>query len=322
MKTLGKLPLLAIFLFFIACENTTPGSQGGTAVQDTTATEAIDTSGPPSPSKPNCQLKGTLLDGNQFWAKNENKIVAISAEEETKDPNLGDSHRILTVYDGSNCQQAFREVLPVNFSADFPYFLSEITYNNISKVIAIRGFEKVYIFDIANNRLIGPLVPKFLNQRYAEDAQSGMITRLEVWENFLIGHATSMGPFVFDLSDPAKPAPVLPAAEYELEKGQLYNSLFLLKSMDAADGHQALLPLFDADTGDFSINALFEKPKKIETNIPKTFRNNRFLVLKELQEGTNSQPIAIDMGERKVFDLPAEVAKMKDTDIIAWMKKQ
>ncbi len=322
MKILGKLLFLATISFWLSCESGTTTNENGNNTIDTTANEGSDTTSTAGPVKPSCQIAGTVLDGNQFWAKSENKIIAIAADEETKDKDLGDSHRILEVYDGNNCQQVFREVLPVNFSADYPYYLSEITYNNISKVIAIRGFEKVYIFDIANDKLIGPLVPKFLNQRYAEDAQSGMISRMEVWENYLIGHATSMGAFVFDLSDPTKPAPVLPSAEYEVEKGQIYNPLFLLKSMDADDGHQALLPLYDADSGDFKINALFEKPKKIETNISKTFRNNRYLVLKELLSASESQPIAIDMEQRKMFDLPADVAKMKDTDIIAWMKKQ
>lgn len=321
MKTLGKLLFLATISFWLSCESGTPGNENGNNTTDTSTVETTDTTSMSVPVKPSCQIAGTVLDGNQFWAKSENKIIAIAADEETKDKNLGDSHRILEVYDGTNCQQVFREVLPVNFSADYPYYLSEITYNNISKVIAIRGFEKIYIFDIANNKIVGPLVPKFLNQRYAEDAQSGMITRLEVWENYLIGHATSMGAFVFDLSNPTNPSPVMPAAEYEVEKGQIYNPLFLLKSMDKNDGHQALLPLYNADTGDFKINALFDKPKKIETNISKTFRNNRYLVLKELLD-TESQPIAIDMAERKMLDLPADVAKMKDTDIIAWMKKQ
>ncbi|MCB0520823.1 MAG: hypothetical protein H6577_21425 [Lewinellaceae bacterium] len=321
MKTLGKLLFLAFLSIWWSCENGTPTTQQGNGAQDTTSSPPANAVAPPQPAKPDCQMAGTVLEGNQFWAKNENKIVAIAATEETKDPDLGDSHRILEVYDGNNCQQVFKEVLPVNFSADYPYYLSEITYNNISKVIAIRGFEKIYIFDIAANKLVGPLVPKFLNQRFVEDAQSGLIQRMEIWENYLIGYAASMGTFVFDLSNPEKPVPVLPAAEYEVEKGTIYYPLFLLKSLDEDDGFQVLLPQYDADKGDFKINALFEKPKKIETNIPKTFRNNRYLVLRELSGGNESRPIAIDMSQRKMYTLPDDVAKMKDTDIIAWMKK-
>ncbi len=326
MKALGSSFLFFLMLTLAACTGDfNTQNQNGAPGADTTQTDSAgagtDTPAPPAPSKPNCDIAGKVLEGNTYWASKENVLVVISADKETEDPDLGESHRILSVYDGNDCKEIFREILPVNFSADFPYYLSQITYNNVSKLIAIRGFDKFLVFDLATKKVIGPLIPKFLNERFVDDASSGTITRMEVWESYLIGNAASLGPFVYDLSNPSAPKAVLPAAEYELQKGIRYNSLFLLKSLDQDDGMQALIPSYDADSQVFKINPLFEKPLRIETNIPKTFRNNRYLVLKELLGGTESRPIAIDMQKTKKVDLPADVATKKDTEIIEWMKK-
>jgi hypothetical protein len=323
MKTILHFSFFLLLFFGAGCTGDTSTQQNSLTNpgKDTTAVAAADTTSPAGTAKPDCQIQGAVLEGNRFWASGENLVVVISANEETKDPNLGDSHRILEVYDGKNCQQVFKQVLPVNVSADYPYYLSDITYNKVSHLIAIRGFDKVYVLNLATRKLAGPLVPKFLNQRYVEDAQSGSITRMEVWENYLIGYAASLGPFVFDLRNPEQPEAVLPLAEYELEKGTSYNSLFLLKSLDQSDGYQALLPTFNYDTKEFKINPLFSKPKNIEVDINKRFRNNRHLVLKELLGGTQKSPVAIDMGKMALVELPADVAAKKDTEIIAWMKR-
>lgn len=322
--------LLLLMLCVISCDSepssstTSEPSETVTSPAETTGESTTDTTAPAvkAPVRPDCELPGNVLEENQFWAKDENLIVAILAAPETNDPDFGESHRVLEVYDGSNCERVMREILPVNVSPDFPYYLSDITYNNLSRLIAIRGFDKVYIFDLEKRKLNGPIVPKFLNERYPEDAQSGMIQRLEVWEDYLIGYAQSMGSFVFDMRNSEEVAPVLPSAEYEIMEGTEYNSLFLLPSSDKANGHQAILPSFDFETEEFSINPLFEKPKKIETRINRNVRDNRYLVLKELLGGTDSRPIAIDMEKMVMYDLPEEVAEGKVSDIIEWMKNQ
>jgi hypothetical protein len=323
MKIYWKTAIYLSAIFFYACGSDTTGNQTEVDNSGDSTTVFTDTSSNAGtvPVRPDCQIPGTILDGNQFWAKTENLLVTISADKETLDPDLGDSHRILTIYDGNNCQQVFKEVLPVNLSADFPYYLSDITYNNLSKVVAIRGFDKLFILDMASRKLSKPMTPKFLNNRFTEDAQSGMIQRLEVWERYMIGIATGMGAFVFDLSNPQQPSPVLPIAEYELEKGVRYNSLFALKSSDADDGYQLMMPDFDYENETFQINPLLPKPANVDININRQFRNNRQLVLKEMT-GNEKRPIAIDMSKMKKYDLPAEVAAMKDTEIIEWMKKQ
>lgn len=325
MKKSGILLLFCLALIGFGCDPE-PSSNGGDNTD--TPTQATDNqNGTPEEEivqavKPDCNIDGSVLKANEFWAKDENLIVAVVAAPETNDPTFGESHRILEVYDGNTCERTLREILPVNFSPDFPYYLSDITYNSVSRLIAIRGFDKFYIFDLTNKKLTGPIVPKYLNERFAEDAQAGMIKRLEVWEDFLIGYAQSMGSFVFDLSDPAKPKAVLPAAEYEVVEDTEYNSLFFLLSTDKANGTQALIPHFDHENEVFSIGALFRKPVKLEAQIARNVRDNRFIVIKELLGGTGSRPIGIDMLERKKVDIPDDIAQQKTTAIVEWMKKQ
>ncbi len=322
--------LLLALLCVISCDSepsessTTEPSETVATPSETTGEGTSDSTVPSveTPVRPDCELPGTVLEENQFWAKGENLIVAVLAAPETNDPDFGESHRILEVYDGSNCERVLREILPVNVSPDFPYYLSDITYNNLSRLIAIRGFDKIYIFNLESRKLSGPVVPKFLNERYPEDAQSGMIQRLEVWEDYLIGFAQSMGAFVFDMRNQQEPTAVLPSAEYEIVEGTEYNSLFLLPSSDEANGHQAILPNFDFETDEFSINPLFKKPIKMETRINRNVRDNRYLVLKELLDGTESRPIAIDMEKMKKYDLPDDVGSSKVSDIVKWMKSQ
>ena len=54
----------------------------------------------------------------------------------------------------------------------------------------------------------------------------------------------------------------------------------------------------------------------------KKFRNNQYLVLKEIIDEKTTRPIAIDMRNRKKMELSAAIAGKKDTEIISWMKKQ
>jgi hypothetical protein len=325
MLKLSKLLFLFFLVSFLSCEDGTTNQNGSTTnptgtdnpPNDSGETNPTDVA--PPPTKPDCQIAGSVLEENLFWAKNENLLVAIVAGEETADPELGESHRILEVYD-ENCDRIFRNVLPVNFSPDFPYYLSDITYNNVSQVLAIRGFDKIYIFDLVKKQLSKPMEPSFLNERFAEDAQSGMIQRIEIWEDYMVGYALGEGAFVFDLSNPMDAKPVLPTAELTIEVGSDYHSLFFLKSK--GDTHQAILPSYDQNTGEFKVDPLFEKPLNIETNLNRSFRNNQYLVLKELLGGNESRPIGVDMKAMKKYEIPADVANKKDTEIIAWMKKQ
>ncbi len=323
VKLLNILILFSVTFFFACDETATTQNGNGTTGQPPvdTSEQKIDVDSNIT-TRPDCQIIGTMLEENIFWAKSENLIVAIIADDETQDPELGESHRILELYDGNNCERVFRKVLPVNISPDYAYYLSEITYNNLSKVIAVRGFDEVYILDLAEKKLSPSLEPGFLNERFEEDAQSGLIQRLEIWENYLVGYATGKGTFVFDLDTPMAAKAILPAAEYEISEGTDYHSMFFLKSNGRGDVYQAIQPIFDLNTGEFRINPLFEKPLNIQTNINRSFRDNQYLVLKELLGGTKSRPIGIDMKAMKRVEIPPDVASKKDTDIIKWMKSQ
>lgn len=325
MHHFSKFISIMLLAFVVSC-TTEPTATTNVPAPVPTGTDTINSITNSTPtsspnSRPTCKLVGSVMEGNMFWAEPLGKLVVISAEEETKDANLGESHRILSVYD-QQCKQLFRQVLPVNFSPDFPYFLSEITYNKVSNQIAIRGYDKFYIFNLENLKLTNALSPKFQNKRFVEDAQSGSIKRLELWENYLIGFAASMGPFVYDLSNPETPSAVMPQAEFPIVKGEQYNTMFLLRSTDGDKEYQALLPDYDYDKENFKLNILFEKPMKFQPVINKSFKDNRFILLKEQVEGGNPIPHAVDMKERKIIELPAELTGKKDGEILTWLKAQ
>ncbi|MCF8246245.1 MAG: hypothetical protein K9J37_15875 [Saprospiraceae bacterium] len=324
MKLLSKFIAILWLAGLMSCTSDTStinGTSSNSAPTDSTQATTDTLSAVAESSKPTCKLVGSVLEGNMFWAAGLDRLVVISAEEETADKDLGESHRVLTVYD-EKCSQVFRELLPVNLSPDYPYYLSEITYNNVSKQVAIRGFDKFFILNLDSLKLSSALMPKFLNKRYVEDAQSGAIKRLELWENYLVGFAASMGPFAYDITDPNNPKPVLPIAEFTIVKNEQYNSLFLLKSTDAQDGYQALAPDFDYDQSILSLNILFNKPLKFDPVINKSFKNNRFILLKEQTSDNTSTPHAVDMKSLKNIELPADISAKKDTDILAWLKQQ
>ncbi|HEB62274.1 MAG TPA: hypothetical protein ENI82_03885, partial [Bacteroidetes bacterium] len=134
------------------------------------------------PEKNNCHPDTKVLEDNQLWLRYQQKLIRIEADSSTLDKNLGDSYRILNVYDTKTCKSIFKQTLPVNNSPDFPYYIAKINYNKNSNLVAIRGFEEVYCFDVNNNRLLAKMTPGFKNKRNAADAQSGMIQQLELWE--------------------------------------------------------------------------------------------------------------------------------------------
>ncbi|MDX1667341.1 MAG: hypothetical protein R3350_08930 [Saprospiraceae bacterium] len=267
-----------------------------------------------SPRTHGCEVEGEVIEGNQFWARSENRLIVILADSTTYDENYGPSHRILEVYDADACSLIRREVLPVNVSPDFPYYLAEITYNNTSKIVAIRGFQSIYIYDVENDRLLPRLEPSYEKERYAVDAQSGMIQRLEVWENYLVGHAQAYGAFAFDLTDPRSPKPVEPFAEYELGEGD-YRSLFLIS--DLRGQHQAIVPTYDPEADVFELNPVFQAPREVDmSQIDKT-GNARFVALR-LKRG---QTVVYDLGKEKRIELPVALQQQSAERILEWVEE-
>jgi hypothetical protein len=312
MKTINPVLLLIGFLFFVSCGG------GGTTDQQTEEETADTTlSGEPGEGQaavPDCQLGGKMLEGNRFYSREQNLLIAIVADSSTYDENLGDSHRVLEIYDSRTCERIDRKELPVNVSPDFPYYIAEITYNKAHQLVGIRGFGNIFCYDVESRSLLAPLEPKFKNERYGVDAQSGMIKRLEVWEDYLIGYAQDYGTFAFDLGNKAQPEPVLPFAEFESE--ERFYSLFLLP-LDNGN-FQAIMPDYDIEADQFAVNPMLTQPAALSTNVSAAARNNRYLVLRQTSEGNAA--VAFDLLRRQRIELPDNVKTQRTQDVLSWIR--
>lgn len=317
MRLLRSLFILSAFSLLIACGGETSTSTGsettdpaGQSQSDTaTNNRSVDL-----PASHNCEISNEVLEGNQIWIRNLGILVAVTADSTTFDEDFGDSHRVLEVYNTESCEQIDRKVLPVNVSPDFPYFLAEITYNNDSELVGIRGANSIYVYNVSERELLPELKPQYLSERLSEDAQSGNILRLEVWEHFLIGFAEDEGTFAFDLANENSPQAVLPIAEFPTNENE-FHPLF---AFAADDGKvQLALPTYEQETDQFSINSLFSNPQDINTTIAGGARNNRFIVLRNRPE---NNAVAIDMQEKALIDLPANVSSQGVQQVLQWVR--
>ncbi|MCB0559333.1 MAG: hypothetical protein H6573_12675 [Lewinellaceae bacterium] len=320
MKILLPFFIGACLITLTSCGGEAPSSQQ----QQTAETDTAGTTEDGNPAgyentqlraQHDCQVPGEILEGNQFWIREQETLVVVKADSSTLDADYGPSHRILEVYDTKTCNRIERKVLPVDVSPDFPYYIADITYNNNSQLVAIHGFNFIYLYDLENRRLLPQLKPQYMTERSGVDAQSGMIQRLEVWEKYLVGYARDYGSFVFDLSDKQNPKPVLAFAEYEVQT-QVFHSLFLLESQN---GYQAIMPSFSYETNEFSINPAFDVPIALNTDVPKSARNNRFLVLRQANEAKTA--LAFDLKSREAVSLPANIATQQTKNVLDWLKQ-
>ena len=320
MRTLKLLFIFLVISLLTACGGET--SSGTVAGEDQNDSDTTGMTEPSSratdlPVRHDCTITNEVLEGNQLWVREANTLIAVTADSTTLDDEFGASHRVLEIYNTETCEQIGREVLPVNVSPDFPYFLAEITYNNESDLVGIRGARTIYIYDVANRRLLPPLKPQYLSTRLTEDAQSGNILRLEVWENYLIGFAEDEGTFAFDLDNAETPQAILPIAEFKTTETE-YIPLFAFPSSDGMV--QLTLPAYNRETDEYSINALYPTPQKINTTIASNVRNNRYIVLRK-NDGSNTA-IAIDMLNRELLDVPANVATQSAQQVLQWARGQ
>lgn len=286
---------------------------------DTTQTETIangynDNS--PAPKTHNCTITGTLLDQNQVYLSDLDLLVCIKADSSTLDPDFGESHRVFEVYDTKNCSQLQRKVLPVNESPDFPYYLNEVELES-GPMVVVRGFSGLYCFDPATRSLSNVVTPRYKDERYGEDAQSGAIRSVSAWDDYLIGFAKDFGTFSFDLEDKKAPKAVIPFAEHQGPDGT-YHSLFML----AAEGEemQVLIPFFDAASKSLDANPLLDNTMAISQNVAKNARDNRFLVLRAKDDAQTA--LAFDLEKNEQIELPANMAAAKTQDILKWVRDQ
>jgi len=317
MRFLLQIALIVTCLGIISCGQNASSEQGNDNADtgmDTSAT--TNRSLTALPDTHTCALRGSILQGNQFWIREQQVLVAIVADSTTYAKDLeAEGHRILEIYDTKDCSQILRQTLPVDQSPDFPYYIAEPTYNNVAQMVAVRGSTSIYVYDIANRRLLPKLTPKFQTKRESIDAQSGMIQHLEMWENFMVGYSQDYGAFVYNISNKQTPEAVLPFGEYKIADGD-FGSMFLLAS--ANGGVQGIVPQFDRNTGEFSVNPILDKPTNMDATVTKSAKNNRYLVLRD----ANSNAIGVDLQTHKRIDLPADVVTKPTQEVLTWMRKK
>ncbi len=305
--------LLLTILLVGACKPSPPTTKDSTPVTPTPSSKSVRTLNAPL-LKPACKIPGEILNHNQLWLRDQSLIACISADSTTKDQNLGDSHRILSLYNTANCEQALRLTLPINRSPDFPYYLADLNYNKGSNIIAVKGVDHFYCLNLDNKKLLPPLRPRFKTSRQAVDAQSNQILRLEVWENFIIGYAQDQGVFVFQLNAANRPSAVLPHAEYKVNE-TLYHSLFLIASDNKM---QAIIPTYNWEEDRFEINPIFKEPVLLQKEVESKKQNNAYLILRK---STDNQAIAIDLKNRKKVGLPKDIQQRPSKEIEMYLRK-
>ena len=94
MKAIQSFFFLSIFSLFLSCDGdgtsnhnpNVPDSQNSNTISEP-ADNQTDTAPITNTTLevPKCEVAGTVLDGNVFWAKEANLLVCVAANEETKD---------------------------------------------------------------------------------------------------------------------------------------------------------------------------------------------------------------------------------------------
>lgn len=204
-----------------------------------------------------CESSGTQPPPYSFSSTNLGKLVRLVADGDSV--NAPQKLEVLLI---ESCKLLFEQRLPNSLSAESTYSLANLEYNSAHHLVGISGNRAIYALQADSLFLVGPLEPTFAHQTMAADAQSGQILHLEVWEDFLVGYSQDFGSFVFDFRQPQRPSGILPFREWELESGH-YHSLFLLPSGDNL--FQALLPVFDFESGTIRVESFFPKP--VEMNV-------------------------------------------------------
>ena len=330
MKTILNITLFILLSFFFACEEVSNSNE----TNGTTTEAEIDTlTGNPegyvesgekieTPDLKDCEISGKAHDKNVFRMDDIAQMIVISADESTHDAELGDSHRVLEVFNTTDCSSLLKTTLPVNRSADFPYYLASNCYEKNNKVVGIQGYFDFYIYDAENQKLSKSIEPEFQTEVEMVDAQSGMVRGLTVWGHYILGQAIDLGQFAFDISDKTNPKAVFPVAEYQIPKTTESRYLFILDAGN--DRFQAFIPNTDIDAGGnlFEVQKLFPQALKIETSVPKSVRNNRYIILKDTTDPNQEKRVAIDMFAQNNVPLPNDIATKKTTEILDWLKSQ
>ena len=303
--------LFCYCFFLIACQsNQSDQTTSTTPPPPTTAPAPQET--PPPPTRPDCPLSGQLLEGNESWLAQQALLVRIIADSTTFDQEFGESHRILEVYD-ANCKRIHRQTLAINFSPDFPYYLSTEGYNDSLGMICVQGFDFVYCYDAANRRAVPELRPSFRTERIGVDAQSGSPLGLRYYQHYLIGAAMNFGAYAFDCSV-FPPKAILPKAEYRSQQED-YNDLFLLKNKE--NRYQCVYPAPNFDDGGLGLTLLADQAFEWDSTSINTTKDGRWVVITTKEESK----MAIDLEQPKAIELPEEIAKQAPKAVLKYLGK-
>lgn len=285
-------------------------------VQDAAKTDNLEQFSITTFKKLSCKVAGEVLENNQKWIPERDRLIAIVADSTTEDPDFGESHRLVRVYNSETCEVLFNQELPVNVSPDYPYYLMGVDSMD-RRLVGILGTGQFYVYDLDNNLLSPALKPEFKGQRYLDDAQSGNILQMETIGRYVVGYSEDIGPFVYNLTIPKSPKQEQPLSEYKVSEHD-FSSLFVLK---ADEGKQyAILPEYNAEDRSFALNLLTDEATPISRQVTKSAQDNRFIILRQ---GTDKPTaIAIDMKSKERIALPEEVAAMNTQEVLKWVKDQ
>lgn len=234
--TMEKLCFLLILCLLWSCES-----------KPTVIADEPTTYETPVVKRDTCLVAAETMEGNRY--------VDFTAKEQVLLRATDVADWQLEVYSLEDCSMKAAYQLPENFSPDYPYFLADINYNTSQRMVGVRGYKKIFVVDLDNQRLSKPISPAFPKDRLA-DAESGAIQHLEVWEDYLVGVCQDWGAFVFSMNKGNVKA-LKPVADYITEEGD-HRSLFLIRNANGA--YQAIMPALSAENGEFSVNTLFPAP--------------------------------------------------------------
>lgn len=260
-----------------------------------------------------CKTTNKILPENILELHAQNVTAFIGANDTTLDKDMGESHRIFEVKSGPNCEVVFSETLPVNMSPDFPYYLSKEASNEKLGLIGIRGFQNAVAYDVPTKKLYADLKPKFLTEREAADATSGMISNLFFDQNYLYGYAVDFGVFGFDMKKNGSPQ--LPIAEFG--ETQLFG-------FEREKNHvDIMIPIvtFNEDGSlDLKMKNIFERTIRINPALKFKFHNGKYILFKEKMGTAPTNHLVVDMDKKERLDLPKEIAESSIQKVMEYLK--
>lgn len=306
-----RLPLLLMtLLVFISCSQEGPSSTTGQTEQESDTSD-INSRTAESSLDLACEPDAEVLEENRLLIRELGLGVFIAADSTTYDEGLGQSHRLLIAMDLSNCEEVDRRLLPVNVSPDFPYYLADISYHRTRGVVAVKGLKTVLCYDLKSKTVFGPVGPEYKSKRELADAQSGNIQRLEIWEEYIIGYATDLGPFSFTIEADNSLKPYLPAVEFPD-----FGALFLVPTTD--DRVQAIIPsMEDQPPYGFAIETLFEQPMELEGE-PLALPPYYAL----LGQTANGKHVVVNIRNKKRMELPDNLNQASVDQVKNWLEEQ